>query len=156
MRALGIGRGTIGLTRFATQKLPKSIEGGSTVGIGASSEHVYRLISGNKKADADLIDIVNKTLRKNGVMKARRSARASDVEQKMAAIMIRDEVSKAEVVINNPSGPCRQPLGCDQVLDSLLGERELTVHWPDGKGIRFTEVRSDVTGAGVLSARSWR
>ncbi|MFF7098306.1 DddA-like double-stranded DNA deaminase toxin [Streptomyces rubradiris] len=114
--------------------MPKFIEGGSTVGIGASSEHVYRLVSGNKKADADLIDIVNKTLREKGAMKARRSARASDVEQKMAAIMIRDEVSKAEVVINNPSGPCRQPLDCDQVLDSLLGKRELTVHWLDGKG----------------------
>ncbi|MFF9001026.1 RHS repeat-associated core domain-containing protein [Streptomyces achromogenes] len=134
MRALGIGKGAVGLTRFATRELPKFIEGGSTSGIGASSGHVYSLVSGNKKLDSDLIGIVNKTLREKGVTKARRSARASDVEQKMAAIMIRDEVSKAEVVINNPSGPCRQPLGCDQVLDALLGERELTVHWPDGKG----------------------
>ncbi|MFF7369813.1 RHS repeat-associated core domain-containing protein [Streptomyces tricolor] len=135
-RALGIGRGAAGFKEFATQLLPKFVKGGKTAGVGASSTgRVYRLVSGNKDTDSELVEIVNGTLREKGYLKgASRSARASDVEQKMAAIMIRDDLSKAEIVINNPSGPCTQPLGCHRTLDAILGKRQLTVHWPNGKG----------------------
>ncbi|MEH0579109.1 RHS repeat-associated core domain-containing protein [Streptomyces sp. B21-108] len=135
-RALGIGEGAAGFRAFASQVLPKFAENGPTVGVGAtSSGHVYRLISGNKKVDAELIDIVNDSLREGGFLKgASRSSRASDVEQKMAALMQRDNIDKAEIVINNPAGPCTQPLGCARVLDTILGKRQLTVHWPDGTG----------------------
>lgn len=135
-RALGIGKGAAGFKAFASQVLPEFVENGPTVGVGAtSSGHVYRLISGNKKADAELIGIVNDSLRKGGFLKgASRSSRASDVEQKMAALMQRDNIDKAEIFINNPAGPCTQPLGCARVLDTILGKRQLTVHWPDGKG----------------------
>lgn len=135
-RALGIGKGAAGLKAFATEVLPKFADGGKTAGVGATSTgHVYRLISGNKEADAELIGIVNETLRKQGFLKGTsKSARASDVEQKMAGLMIRDNIKKAEIVINNPAGPCSQPLGCHQTLNAILGERQLTVHWPNGKG----------------------
>ncbi|WP_373462338.1 DddA-like double-stranded DNA deaminase toxin [Streptomyces sp. V3I7] len=52
----------------------------------------------------------------------------------MAGIMIRDDIERAEIVINNPNGPSSQPLGCHKTLDAILGKRRLTVHWPDGKG----------------------
>jgi RHS repeat-associated protein len=135
-RALGVGKGAAGLKEFATRVIPKFVEGGATTGVGStSSGHAIRLVSGNKRADAELIDIVNDRLRKEGFLKgAAKSARASDVEQKMAATMIRDGVDKAELVINNPAGPCAQPLGCHRVLDAILGKRQLTVHWPNGKG----------------------
>ncbi|MFB7274420.1 DddA-like double-stranded DNA deaminase toxin [Streptomyces sp. NPDC056244] len=135
-RALGIGKGAVGFKEFATRVLPKFAENGPTVGVGAtSSGRVYRLVSGNKKADSELIGIVNDSLRKKGFLRgASRSSRASDVEQKMAAIMERDGIHNAEIVINNPAGPCAQPLGCDRVLSSLLGPRRLTVYWPNGKG----------------------
>nr|BAK19873.1 YD repeat protein [Streptomyces rochei] len=135
-RALGIGEGAAGFTEFATRVLPKFVDGGSTAGVGATSTgRVYRLISGNKKADDQLIGIVNRTLKEKGFLRgAARSSRASDVEQKMAGIMIRDDIDRADIVINNPNGPCRQPLGCHQTLDAILGKRRLTVHWPDGKG----------------------
>jgi hypothetical protein len=65
-----------------------------------------------------------------------KSWRASDVEQKFVAIMDRDSISDANLVINFPTGPCGDPrLGCDNVLDTLLGsERSLTVHWQDASG----------------------
>ncbi|WP_436842758.1 DddA-like double-stranded DNA deaminase toxin [Streptomyces flaveolus] len=133
-RAMGIGRGAAGFKELAARMLPEFIEGKATAGVGTTSTgRVYQLVSGNKKADSELIGIVNKTLQEKGVLKAK-SARASDVEQKMAAIMIRDGLDKAEIVINNPTGPCRQPLGCHQTLGPILGKRELTVHWPDGAG----------------------
>ncbi|MEU9228953.1 DddA-like double-stranded DNA deaminase toxin [Streptomyces massasporeus] len=94
-----------------------------------------RLVSGNERADAELKDSVNDRHRKAGFLRgAAKSARASDVEQKMAATMIRDGVDEAELVIDNPAGPCTQPLGCHRVLDAILGKRQLTVHWPNGKG----------------------
>ncbi|WP_158101837.1 DddA-like double-stranded DNA deaminase toxin [Streptomyces swartbergensis] len=94
-----------------------------------------------------MIDIVNDRLRKAGFLKgAAKSARASDVEQKMAATMIRDGVDKAKLVINNPAGQCAQPLGCHRVLDAILGKRQLTYTGPTERAagrIGPMEARSD-------------
>ncbi|MGW2540195.1 DddA-like double-stranded DNA deaminase toxin [Kitasatospora sp. NPDC001574] len=55
-----------------------------------------------------------------------------DVEQKFVAIMHREQMAKAEIVINHSGGPCKDArLGCDAVLDYLLGEKSLLIHWPD-------------------------
>jgi hypothetical protein len=83
-----------------------------------------------------LIDIVNQRLQDKGVLPGRAtSSRASDAEQKFAAVMLRDKIGKADLYINNPSGPCVQRLGCDDVLSTILGnKKQLTVHWPDGNG----------------------
>ena len=110
--------------------------GGATSGTGVSADGtVYDVTSGSKAADADLPKIVNDRLRAAGRLPgAANSARASDAEQKFAAIMIRDGIDRANLVINNPVGPCTVTLGCDDVLDTILGDRSLTVHWPDGNG----------------------
>ncbi len=136
MRPLSIGKGLAGLKEFAARALPEFVKNKTpTVGVGAlPSGDMIRVISGNKKADSALIGIVNDRLRSAGYLGNANSARAADVEQKMAAIMIRDKVTKADLFINNPGGPCSQPLGCHQVLPAILGERQLTVHWPDGMG----------------------
>jgi hypothetical protein len=117
--------------------LPGFAEGGPTSGLGVTQGgKFYDVVSGNKKADADLINIVNQRLRDKGVLPARANAgRASDAEQKFAAVMLRDKIAKADLYINNPSGPCMQRLGCNDVLGAILGnEKQLTVHWPDGNG----------------------
>jgi hypothetical protein len=136
MRPLAIGKGAAGFREIAARVLPEFVKGKSpTTGVGAlPSGHLIRVVSGNKKEDSALIDIVNDRLRKAGFLKTAKSARASDAEQKMAAVMIRDDIKKADIVINNPAGPCAQPLGCHRVLPAILGERQLTVHWPNGKG----------------------
>ncbi|WP_328874291.1 RHS repeat-associated core domain-containing protein [Streptomyces sp. NBC_00287] len=136
LRPLSIGKGVAGLKEFAARALPEFIKNKTpTVGVGTHpSGHIIRIISGNKKADAALIGIVNDRLRKAGALGTANSARAADAEQKMAAVMIRDGVEKADIFINNPAGPCSQPLGCHKVLPMILGERQLTVHWPDGMG----------------------
>ncbi|MFD5190652.1 DddA-like double-stranded DNA deaminase toxin [Streptomyces sp. NPDC058357] len=110
--------------------------GGPTSGLGVAGDgRIYAVQSGNKVLDKELLGIVNKRLREVGITRgASTSARASDAEQKFTAIMIRDNIKKAEIIINNPAGPCRQPMGCDQVLNTMLGNRELTVSWPNGQG----------------------
>ncbi|MBS2545293.1 hypothetical protein KGQ19_00275 [Catenulispora sp. NL8] len=110
--------------------------GGATSGTGVAADGTsYDLVSGNKAADSDLLQIVNDRLRAAGRLPgAANSARASDVEQKFAATMIRDGIDNANLVINNPAGPCTVTLGCDDVLGTILGDRTLTVHWPDGNG----------------------
>ncbi|NJP42545.1 RHS repeat-associated core domain-containing protein [Actinacidiphila epipremni] len=110
--------------------------GGTTSGTGvAANGRVYNIESGNKAADADLLKIVNDRLRAAGRIPGTvTSARASDAEQKFAATMIRDGIDNADLVINNPAGPCTVRLGCDDALGTILGDRQLTVHWPDGSG----------------------
>lgn len=117
--------------------LPGFAEGGPTSGLGVTQDgKAYDVVSGNKKADAELINIVNQRLQDKGVLPGRvTSSRASDAEQKFAAVMLRDKIAKADLYINNPSGPCAQRLGCDDVLSTILGnKKQLTVHWPDGNG----------------------
>ncbi|MEU5977150.1 RHS repeat-associated core domain-containing protein [Streptomyces sp. NPDC047315] len=118
-------------------KLPAYKAGGPTSGRAVSADGTaYDLVSGNTKEDAALVDWVNGTLRERGVLPgASKSWRASDVEQKFAAIMARDGIADADLVINFPTGPCTVRLGCDQVMDTLLGgERSLTVHWQGTDG----------------------
>jgi len=116
-------------------KLPEFIPGRSpTSGVGVGNGRTYDLVSGRKSADADLIDRVNNMLRRAGVLTGGRSWRASDAEQKFAAIMDRDGIDDAQLVINHPQGPCKVKLGCDNVLNALLGPKKLTVYYPDGNG----------------------
>ncbi|MGW0804745.1 LamG-like jellyroll fold domain-containing protein [Nonomuraea sp. NPDC002799] len=140
----GIGRGALpGGGRFPFNRvgeaahLPVYEKGAATSGHAvAANGAVYDLTSGNKKADADLVAWVNGTLQKQGMLPGKATSwRASDVEQKFAAIMERDGITDANLIINKPEGPCAVMLGCDQVLDSLLGDkRKLTVHWQDSSG----------------------
>ena len=120
----------------AGSSLPDFVAGGPTSGRGVAGDETYELVSGNKKADAELISIVNERLRTQGLLPGTaNSGHASDVEQKFAAIMLRDQIGTANLVINNPKGPCPGVLGCDNVLNSILGkEHALTVYWPGGPG----------------------
>ncbi|MFF9301509.1 DddA-like double-stranded DNA deaminase toxin, partial [Streptomyces sp. NPDC014764] len=134
-RSMGLGKGSAKFKEWAANLLPKFQK--NTEGVAATaSGRVYRLKSGQKKEDAALIDIVNNRLRQAGYLKGTStSARASDVEPKAAAVMIRDGLDEATLIINNPAGPCKQPLGCHATLDAILGEKKkLTVHWPNGRG----------------------
>jgi len=65
-----------------------------------------------------------------------KSVRASDVEMKLAAHMVRYGIKHATVVINHV--PCRGKLGCDQLVPILLPEGStLTVHGETVRGQRF-------------------
>jgi hypothetical protein len=109
---------------------------GETQGLGLSPDgKIYLVNSGNKAIDDELWKLANKRLAEVGPRKGgATSGAAADVEQKFAAIMFRDKINKADVVINNSRGPCRQTMGCDQLLNRLLGTKELTAHWPDAAG----------------------
>ena len=134
-RALGLGEGIAALRAFALKSLPKFVAKGKTTGIGSADGRVFQVTSGVAAGDQKLLDIVNDRLRKAGALPGvAKSTRASDVEQKFAAMMIAQKIDKGDIVINNPAGPCAQRLGCDAALPLILRERTLTVHWPDGKG----------------------
>lgn len=97
------------------------------------------LQSGDKRLNADLINWVNQKLRAQGKLKGTSTSwRASDVEQKFVAIMARDGIKEADLVINFPTGPCKDAeLGCDAVLSSLLdGVGTLRVHWKENGVMR--------------------
>ncbi len=134
-RALGLGEGIAALRAFALKSLPKFVAKGKTTGIGSADGRVFQVTSGVAAGDQKLLDIVNDRLRKAGALPGvAKSTRASDVEQKFAAMMVAQKIDKGDIVINNPAGPCAQRLGCDAALPLILRERTLTVHWPDGKG----------------------
>ncbi|MEV0647480.1 DddA-like double-stranded DNA deaminase toxin [Phytomonospora sp. NPDC050363] len=60
---------------------------------------------------------------------------AGDVELKWAWQMRQDSVTKSQVTINNPKGPCLGDLSCDTLLPTWLDQNsELTVHWRDKQG----------------------
>nr|WTB30952.1 hypothetical protein OG781_16980 [Streptomyces sp. NBC_00830] len=61
------------------------------------------------------------------------------MEQKVAVMM--KDIDEAHVVINYPGGPCPAKLGCNQVLDSLLGSKRLTVHFPDAVTGAWTSLK---------------
>lgn len=115
--------------------LPK-FDGGQTTGFYTDEDgFILDLASGRDPKHKRLIEAVNKRL-KDKLGHTYNSDRADHVEQKFAALMLENGIDRAEIVINNPAGPCVDMggLGCDQVLNTLLGNRSLTVHWPDGKG----------------------
>ncbi|HEV2372371.1 MAG TPA: LamG-like jellyroll fold domain-containing protein [Streptosporangiaceae bacterium] len=118
--------------------LPQFVENGETRGRGMAADgRTYDLRSGQRVADADLISIVNGRLNEAGLLQgSSTSVNADHVEQKFVAIMLRDNINEADLVINHPGGPCPAAiLGCMDALDPLLGKgRILTVHWPNGSG----------------------
>jgi len=122
--------------------LPEYVNGGATSGRAVTSDgRTYDVVSGEKKASSALLDIVNARLRQAGRLPGRStSARASDAEQKFAAMMWRDQIDDADLVINNPSGPCKVRLGCNDTLTDILGpNKQLRVHWFDPEdGWRMT------------------
>ncbi|MGW6929571.1 DddA-like double-stranded DNA deaminase toxin [Lentzea sp. NPDC054927] len=76
-----------------------------------------------------------------------RPAKASDVEMKVAARMVRDGMTHATVLINNT--PCRGRLGCDTLVPIMLPDgATLTVHGVNEDGTLF---RKRYTGG----ARPW-
>jgi hypothetical protein len=120
---------------FEWDNLPAYVEGGPTSGRAVTSDgrSYTDLISGGKRQNADLINWVNQTLRRKGKLEGNATSwRASDVEQKFAAMMARDGIKEADIVINFPSGPCGVKLGCDDVLDALLEDVGiLRVRWKE-------------------------
>ncbi|MFB7618903.1 polymorphic toxin-type HINT domain-containing protein [Kitasatospora sp. NPDC056181] len=99
----------------------------------------FKMWSGDRVNSMDLMRKVSDKLREAGILKGESSisGQADHVEQKLAAMMMDDaSIVEAEVVINNPNGPCiTDPyLGCDAVLNLLVGDKSFKVHWPDGKG----------------------
>lgn len=78
---------------------------------------------------------VRQRVEETRVLPGGKSGLADHVEQKMVAKMYQAGVDHAEVVINHSGGPCPDPrLGCQAVLDQLLGNKTLTVHWRDAMG----------------------
>lgn len=131
--------------------LPKWEQGGTTYGSAsgrtASGDAVdYDLLwSSDKVNHSSLIDDVND---KVGVLRgSSRSSRASDLKQKnFAALMNREGIVEADVVINNPHGPCRQPLGCDQIfLDFFILD--------PGRGLTGTILIMIISGNGPIMER---
>jgi hypothetical protein len=109
---------------------------GRTTGRATSSSGDTRTITSGDKANSRReLSWVNDKLRESGDLPGNAtSARASDAEQKYAAQMEFDQIDDADLVINHPEGPCDVRLGCDNVLDTLLGEKSLRVHWKDTDG----------------------
>ncbi|MFF2146240.1 polymorphic toxin-type HINT domain-containing protein [Kitasatospora sp. NPDC058190] len=108
-----------------------------TLGVGKSDTGLkFELVSGDTVKDAELIDWVNKQLREAGRLPGTSTSwRASDVEQKFAALMHTKGIDRAELVINYPGGPCPNKLGCQDVMNLLVGpNKRLEVHWPDKDG----------------------
>ncbi|THV23554.1 DddA-like double-stranded DNA deaminase toxin [Glycomyces paridis] len=59
----------------------------------------------------------------------------SHAELKAALAMSDHRVKRADIVINNPGGPCEGRIGCDGLLARYLQPGSvLTVHWPGGDG----------------------
>lgn len=115
-------------------RLPE-YQGGATSGHAVAADGTrYEGLTSGLGDDGDLVDWVNSTLRQQGRLPGNaKSGRAVDVEQKFAAAMQRDGVGHADLFINYPTGPCTVRMGCDDVLNGLLGSnRTLTVHWPGG------------------------
>ncbi|MFD5563542.1 polymorphic toxin-type HINT domain-containing protein [Kitasatospora griseola] len=93
--------------------------------------------SGMRQVDRKLINIVNNRLRSLGMLGNASSGFADHAEQKIAAMMLADDsITSAQIVINHPGGPCGAPvLGCQaQLMNALLGDKKLTVHWVDSNG----------------------
>ncbi|HEX6683051.1 MAG TPA: DddA-like double-stranded DNA deaminase toxin [Candidatus Limnocylindrales bacterium] len=106
----------------------------TTYGRGMDSNgNEYSTRSGNKRDDADQIDAVNDRLRERGI--PYRSGNAHHAEQKFAGRMANEGIDDADLVINNPSGPCLERLGCDQTVGTILKPGQtLRVHWRGADG----------------------
>ena len=98
---------------------PKPDEPGprTTHGRGVDADGREYQFSSSNQQDKELIAATNDRLRQRGYLPGRAtSSRASDVEQKVATQMRLHGTERADLVVNNPDGPCRVRLGCDQSL----------------------------------------
>lgn len=93
------------------------------------------LVSGEKVRDIYYTGLVSDQLRVTTGWPPGESISgdANHAEQKFAAMMITDKISSANLVINNPNGPCNiSKSSCSATLNDILGDRSLTVWHPDG------------------------
>jgi hypothetical protein len=104
-------------------------EGKKTHGVWVDGDGKrHRVVSGR---DEDATEAW-KLLQAQGIPIRAPAARTSDVEQKLAARMVRERRMSAEVVINNV--PCEGPYGCDTLVPIILPSGyTLTVHGPNYK-----------------------
>jgi RHS repeat-associated protein len=122
-----------------TDLLPNYVKGRQTSGVAVANDgRIYSdLVSGEKVRDQYYTGIASDQLR-GGVdwlPGETISGDANHVEQKFAAMMITDRISSADLVINNPTGPCGvTPSSCSATLNRILGDRSLKVWYPDGNG----------------------
>jgi hypothetical protein len=95
----------------------------------------YQTRSDFMRDDRAEIDAVNERLQERAGV-TYRSGNAHHAEQKFAAGMANDpHITEADLVINNPAGPCPGRLGCDDTLPVLLRpDQTLRVHWRDANG----------------------
>ncbi|MFB7234857.1 DddA-like double-stranded DNA deaminase toxin [Streptomyces sp. NPDC056269] len=117
---------------------------GQTLGRAKSSDgrswDENDLASGRQKQDAELIDWVNKKMLKEGVTTGYKTGNRFHTEPKFVAIMKLKVVKDADLVINNPEGPCPVIQGCDATLSALLKDvGVLRVHWKDIDGVWHSE-----------------
>ncbi|MGA5408746.1 polymorphic toxin-type HINT domain-containing protein [Streptomyces lavendulocolor] len=113
--------------------LPVWNKGDRTKGRFTDSEgKIYEMESGRPPEDRRLLDIVNERLQSQGFKG--KAGNADHVELKFAALMWEKGIDEAKIVINYPTGTCRDPLGCDHLLNAVLGNKTLTVYWPDENG----------------------
>lgn len=86
----------------------------------------HTVISGHDEDSAEVWRI----LQERGIPLKAPPTRTSDVEQKLAARMVREQRTHLDLVINNR--PCPGRWGCDRLLPVLLpAGYSLTVHGPD-------------------------
>ncbi|MEU9450647.1 polymorphic toxin-type HINT domain-containing protein [Streptomyces sp. NPDC048277] len=103
-----------GELRDLHSKLPQRSAGGQTSGIARDGNgNTSSVITSDKGAHRNLIDRANSRLSQWGFNAP--AARASDVEQKVAASMLNPDgssrIASADLVINHPGGPCTEPWG---------------------------------------------
>jgi hypothetical protein len=111
----------------------------------AKTGAVYRFTSGGKtilengepRPDDALIKDAEDTV---WTVYEKQPYKATDVEQKAAAMMRIRGIEDADLVIDHPNGPCTavNGTGCAQVLDDVLPQgAKLTVHYPGGPNGQF-------------------
>jgi SCP1.201-like deaminase len=124
------------LTREQAVKLAEELPPPVVSNTGAKThglwvdEHgtAHKIVSG-KDADADLAWSI---LRNRGIPVPAEPTTTSDVEQKLAARMVREGRKHLDVTLNNR--PCRGVFGCDVLVPVILPEGySLTVHAPNYK-----------------------
>ncbi|MBS2545479.1 hypothetical protein KGQ19_01215 [Catenulispora sp. NL8] len=122
---------------------------GPTVGIAVTDGGVeLPMVDSSKSGDPSypaLARRVSDRLRQwNLLQGAAVSARAYDVEQTVAAMMLNDDgttaIKSVNLVINNATGPCMVELGCNMALPYILNDDQtIFLHWKDATGKWRTE-----------------
>lgn len=131
-------------------KLPaRPTNSGPTAGIAVTSDGVeLPMVDSSKSGDPSypaLARRVSDRLRQwNLLQGAAVSARAYDVEQTVAAMMLNEDgttaIKSVDLVINNSAGPCMVDLGCNMALPYILNDDQtIFLHWKDAAGNWRTE-----------------